>query len=217
MLWKRENVVSFCITLCSVPFPVADLPNDLYGRPDGSIPGHTVDKVPNDRLRPLGHAITVIEFFEGEDHKGEPMQLDRFAPSAGELRDSLRQEKVDLVEDRQPIPPIFGPIGWLNILVQATPAITGALGAVLGAWLQQRGNRRLRIKVGEKEFEARTTDELECLIHMASQIEPNHDYRDRESRIADLAHQLWILRGRPSGSPEVDWSRAEELMLKFGR
>ena len=28
--------------------------------------------------------------------------------------------------------------------------------------------------------------------------------------IAALAYQLWILRARPIGSPEVDWLRAEE-------
>ena len=26
----------------------------------------------------------------------------------------------------------------------------------------------------------------------------------------ELAYQLWILRARPEGSPEVDWYRAEE-------
>jgi hypothetical protein len=28
--------------------------------------------------------------------------------------------------------------------------------------------------------------------------------------VAALAYQLWILRARPEGSPEVDWLRAEE-------
>jgi len=28
--------------------------------------------------------------------------------------------------------------------------------------------------------------------------------------IEELAYQLWILRARPIGSPEVDWHRAEE-------
>ena len=28
--------------------------------------------------------------------------------------------------------------------------------------------------------------------------------------IQELAYQLWILRARPHGSPEVDWYRAEQ-------
>ena len=31
-----------------------------------------------------------------------------------------------------------------------------------------------------------------------------------EDAIRELAYQLWILRARPCGSPEVDWYRAEE-------
>ena len=27
-----------------------------------------------------------------------------------------------------------------------------------------------------------------------------------------VAYQLWVERGRPSGSPEVDWFRAEVLL-----
>ena len=30
--------------------------------------------------------------------------------------------------------------------------------------------------------------------------------------IAALAHELWVARGRPDGSPEQDWSRAEEKL-----
>ena len=30
----------------------------------------------------------------------------------------------------------------------------------------------------------------------------------------ELAYQLWILRARPHGSPEVDWYRAEEELKK---
>src|SRR5688572_5815904 len=30
--------------------------------------------------------------------------------------------------------------------------------------------------------------------------------------IRQLAHQLWIERGRPEGSPQVDWERAEGLL-----
>jgi hypothetical protein len=33
-----------------------------------------------------------------------------------------------------------------------------------------------------------------------------------EGQLASLAYQLWQQRGRPEGSPEEDWSRAQELM-----
>jgi hypothetical protein len=37
---------------------------------------------------------------------------------------------------------------------------------------------------------------------------PEHD------EVAELAYQLWILRGCPDGSPEEDWFRAEEALLR---
>lgn len=30
--------------------------------------------------------------------------------------------------------------------------------------------------------------------------------------IEKLAHELWIGRGRPEGSPELDWLRAEQML-----
>ena len=35
-------------------------------------------------------------------------------------------------------------------------------------------------------------------------VNPNYD------KIAALGYELWLGRGCPSGSPEVDWFRAEE-------
>jgi hypothetical protein len=32
---------------------------------------------------------------------------------------------------------------------------------------------------------------------------------DQRDRISARAHELWVLRGRPEGSPEVDWLNAE--------
>jgi hypothetical protein len=31
--------------------------------------------------------------------------------------------------------------------------------------------------------------------------------------IAELAYQMWVKRGRPDGSPDEDWLRAEEELL----
>ena len=32
--------------------------------------------------------------------------------------------------------------------------------------------------------------------------------------VARLAYQLWESRGRPAGSPEIDWVQAEQILLK---
>jgi hypothetical protein len=35
---------------------------------------------------------------------------------------------------------------------------------------------------------------------------------DRHEEIAKLAYQLWERRGRPVGSPEIDWRAAESVL-----
>jgi len=47
------------------------------------------------------------------------------------------------------------------------------------------------------------SDTAECLTIAKSE--------DQEE-IAELAYQLWIERGRPEGSPEEDWFRAQDLV-----
>jgi len=37
---------------------------------------------------------------------------------------------------------------------------------------------------------------------------------DRHEEIEARAHELWIQRGRPIGSPEEDWFRAEEELRR---
>ena len=39
---------------------------------------------------------------------------------------------------------------------------------------------------------------------------------DDEDSVAELAYRLWTERGRPEGSPEEDWFRAQDL-LRSGR
>lgn len=43
-----------------------------------------------------------------------------------------------------------------------------------------------------------------------TQRKPSHD------RIARRAHQIWEERGRPSGSPDEDWLRAEKELSGSG-
>jgi len=37
------------------------------------------------------------------------------------------------------------------------------------------------------------------------------------AEIAELAYRLWLERGAPMGSPEIDWERAERMLLDTPR
>ena len=41
---------------------------------------------------------------------------------------------------------------------------------------------------------------------------PDFSYEDRHELVERLAYKLWIERGRPSGSPCVDWVAAERAL-----
>jgi Protein of unknown function (DUF2934) len=41
---------------------------------------------------------------------------------------------------------------------------------------------------------------------------PDFPAEDRREFVAKLAYKLWEERGRPSGSPEVDWLAAEQAV-----
>lgn len=55
------------------------------------------------------------------------------------------------------------------------PASMGALGVVLGAWVQGRNGRKARLKIGDTEAEARTIKEVEALLDLAKKHRPNAD------------------------------------------
>jgi len=40
----------------------------------------------------------------------------------------------------------------------------------------------------------------------------DHMYESRHELVIQLAHELWEQRGRPIGSPEVDWFAAEQAV-----
>ncbi|HTE41202.1 MAG TPA: DUF2934 domain-containing protein [Steroidobacteraceae bacterium] len=40
--------------------------------------------------------------------------------------------------------------------------------------------------------------------------------RDKDEALQGLAHRLWVQRGKPIGSPEIDWTRAEQLLSEIG-
>lgn len=42
-----------------------------------------------------------------------------------------------------------------------------------------------------------------------------HSYESRHEIVRELAYQHWENRGRPLGSPEVDWFAAEEALRSY--
>ena len=41
---------------------------------------------------------------------------------------------------------------------------------------------------------------------------PDFPYEDRHEFVERLAYKLWVERGRPSGSPDIDWAAAERAV-----
>lgn len=41
---------------------------------------------------------------------------------------------------------------------------------------------------------------------------PDFAYEDRYEFVERLAYKLWVQRGRPVGSPDVDWAAAERAV-----
>jgi len=43
---------------------------------------------------------------------------------------------------------------------------------------------------------------------------PDFSYESRHEFVEELAYKLWVQRGRPLGSPEVDWFAAEQAVYR---
>lgn len=41
---------------------------------------------------------------------------------------------------------------------------------------------------------------------------PDHPYESRHEFVTNLAYKFWVQRGRPLGSPGVDWIAAEQAV-----
>jgi hypothetical protein len=48
--------------------------------------------------------------------------------------------------------------------------------------------------------------------HESLELIPDFAYESRQEFVLRLAYKLWIRRGRPLGSPDVDWFAAEEAV-----
>jgi hypothetical protein len=54
---------------------------------------------------------------------------------------------------------------------------------------------------------SRPLDEQQTL-----ELIPDFPYESRHEFVEELANKLWVQRGRPLGSPEVDWFAAEQAV-----
>jgi hypothetical protein len=57
------------------------------------------------------------------------------------------------------------------IIKELGPAAIGVIDAAVGAWVSGRSGRKVRLKVGDIEAEARTIDEVERLLQRASALQ----------------------------------------------
>ncbi|MGF6983436.1 hypothetical protein QFZ99_002913 [Paraburkholderia atlantica] len=62
------------------------------------------------------------------------------------------------------------PQAHFYVTVWAAPAL-GAIGVALGAWISGRAGRKVRLKVGDIEVEARTIEEVELLLQRAQALQ----------------------------------------------
>ncbi len=167
---------------------------------------------PNGRLGPDFRDLIVLEI---NDHPSGDLWAYRDSCTDGPFQTALESDNIPYRIESCRLAPIYGgDAGFINFILQGSSAAIGALAVILGAWLQQRGNRKMRIKLGDQEFEARTSVELQALLSFASDLRKTQ-YRDDFERTQALAHQLWIARGRPSGSPDIDWAKAQEILSQL--
>jgi hypothetical protein len=48
--------------------------------------------------------------------------------------------------------------------------------------------------------------------HQPPQLIPDSSYESRHEFVEKLAYKLWEQRGRPLGSPDIDWFAAEQAV-----
>lgn len=72
-----------------------------------------------------------------------------------------------------------GYTGEIVVLLQAVgPVLTG----ILGAWLQSKVGRKVRLKVGDVEVEAKTVKEVDQLLERAQKLQASQERRKKEEK-----------------------------------
>lgn len=98
-----------------------------------------------------------------------------------EIISALRESKIEVDASfmtMDSVDAVSGYTGEIAVLIQAIgPILTG----ILGAWLQSKAGRKVRLKIGDIEVEARTVQEVEQLLQRAQAL------RDRQEDSKDEA------------------------------
>lgn len=74
----------------------------------------------------------------------------------------------------------FGRI-LMEYVLPVAQAVGPIIGAGLSAWFQGRAGRKLRLKVGDLEVEARTPEEIEQLLELAQALEARREAPKNEA------------------------------------
>jgi len=61
------------------------------------------------------------------------------------------------------------------VIKELGPAAIGVIGTAAGAWITGRSWRKVRLKVGDVEVEARTSEEIEQLLKQAKAFQTNRE------------------------------------------
>ena len=114
-----------------------------------------------------------LQLGPGDDHRDEPSSQAAFERAYNNLKSSIQVSPRVLV--RKAAGASSSLVG--EFLVPLAQAFGPTLGVVLVAWLQGRAGRKVRIKVGDVEAEARTAEEVERLMLRAQEFKEQIENR----------------------------------------
>jgi hypothetical protein len=77
-----------------------------------------------------------------------------------------------------------------EVVVILVPTAGPVLGTILGAWLQGRYGRKVRVKSGDVEVEAQTPQQVEALLSRLSQLQERKPAKYLEASPVDAPHAL---------------------------
>jgi hypothetical protein len=103
----------------------------------------------------------------------DPPLLDpEYQKQLADFEQWLHGESLDIRSKRKLLESTGGGGLLGEFFIKIVPTIgSGGLCGLLGAWLQARYGRKVRVKIGETEAEARTVDEVKALLKLASQYQ----------------------------------------------
>jgi hypothetical protein len=99
----------------------------------------------------------------------------RFQAQLKEFGESLKSAGIECEQAFMLLDAIDAPTvpqAHFYVTVLAAPAL-GVIGGALGAWISGRAGRKVRLKVGDIEVEARTIEEFELLLQRAQALQDN--------------------------------------------